>query len=227
MQPERALAALARLARILTSPFVRFDIEGGTGLNERVGACVIVTDHRSLFDVVAGLIVFHRYRRYPRVLIEKKYVDSKWTRPFARAIGAIPVDREAGGGAAFAAAEAALRSGLSILVLPEGRLHWDPAHPITTGRASTGASRLAAQADAPLVAAGIVGTERVWPATNKLPSFNPFHRRRLVSVRVGDDAFVPDGEDHRERTDQLMAEVRRLMSEALASNLAQSAGRRR
>jgi 1-acyl-sn-glycerol-3-phosphate acyltransferase len=226
MQPERALAALARVARVLTAPFVRFDVEGAEGINGRIGACVIVTDHRSLFDVVAGLIIFHRYRRYPRVLIEKRYVVSKWTRPFARAIGAIPVDREAGHGEAFAAAEAALRSGLTILILPEGRLHWDPANPLTTGRASTGASRLAAAAEVPIVPAGIVGTEEVWPARSKLPRANPFRRRRVVTVRIADDPVALDGQDHRERTDLVMAEVRNLMAAATEAAEAAALARR-
>src|SRR3954447_14197034 len=143
MRPERALAGLARVARVLTWPYVRYQVRGAAELNRRLRSGIIVVNHRSLFDVVAGLVILHRFRRYPRVLIEKKYVDSKWTAPFAKAIGAIPVDRERGHGEAFAAAVEALHAGRTILVLPEGRLHWDPDHPLTTGRASTGASRLA------------------------------------------------------------------------------------
>src|SRR4051794_26680357 len=79
MRPERALAWLARVAWVLSWPFVRFDIDGGDAVNSQVETGIIAVDHRSLFDVVAGLIVFHRFHRYPRVLVEKKYVDSKWT----------------------------------------------------------------------------------------------------------------------------------------------------
>lgn len=213
LSPDHALAGLARVVWLLSLPFVRFDVEGGS-MNERVGAAIIVANHRSLFDVAAGLVVFHRYRRYPRVLIEKKYVDSSWTRPFARMIGAIPVDRSTGRGEAFTAAVRELQAGRSVLVLPEGRLHWDTADPLSTGRASTGVSRLAEASGAPIIAAGLVGTERVWPAGRPLPYLNPFRRRRPISVRIIDQELYLDGNDQRARTEVVMSEVRRLMGDA-------------
>ena len=212
MRPERALAWLARVAWLLSWPFVRFDIGGGEDVNRNTPTGIIIVDHRSLFDVVAGLIVFHRYRRYPRVLVEKKYVDSKWTKPFARAIGAIPVDRAAGRGEAFRAASDALQSGITILLLPEGRIHWDPEQPLSTGPSSTGVSRLAEVSGVPVVAAGMIGTERVWPATRHLPYLNPFKRRPVVTVRVSEHPVELTGDDHAERTEQAMADVRRMMA---------------
>lgn len=194
-----------------SAPFVRFDAKGAERLNRETSECIVVVNHRSLFDIAAGLIVLHRYRRYPRVLIEKKYVDSKWTRPFAHAIGAIPVDRAAGHGEAFAAAVDALQGGVTVLILPEGRLHWDPTDPISTGTTSVGVSRLAAASGAPVITAGMVGTERVWPAGRSVPFLNPFRRRQLVTVRIADEPVELDGEDHRARTDRVMAAVREQM----------------
>ncbi|WP_421118401.1 lysophospholipid acyltransferase family protein [Aquihabitans daechungensis] len=216
MSPERALTWLARLARVLSWPFARFDVDGGDAMNDAVDTGIIVVDHRSLFDVVAGVIIFHKYHRYPRVLIEKKYVDSKWTRPFARAIGAIPVDRAAGRGEAFSAAVDALQSGLTILLLPEGRISFDPDRPTATGRASTGVSRLAEASGAPVIAAGMIGTEQIWPA-RALPYLNPFRRRPVVTCRISDRPVVFTGTDHTERTEQAMAEVRRMMAECVAA----------
>jgi 1-acyl-sn-glycerol-3-phosphate acyltransferase len=216
MRPERALAWLARLARILSWPFARFDIDGGDAMNGDIETGIIVVDHRSLFDVVAGVIVFHKYGRYPRVLIEKKYVDSKWTRPLARAIGAIPVDRSAGRGEAFAAAVDALHAGVTILLLPEGRISFDPDRPLATGPASTGASRLAEASGVPVVAAGMIGTEHVWPGTRHLPYLHPFRRRPLVTCRISDRPVTFTGADHAERTEELMADVRRMMAECQA-----------
>jgi putative phosphoserine phosphatase/1-acylglycerol-3-phosphate O-acyltransferase len=225
VRPERALAALAYLARFLTFPFVRYDVRGGTHLNDTIGAAVIAANHRSLFDIVAGLIAFQRYGRYPRVLIEKRYVDAKWTRPFARAIGAIPVDRAAGRGEAFRAAVEALDQGLTILILPEGRLHWDPERPLSTGPASTGVSRLAEASGVPVCPVAIVGTERIWPATRWLPRFRPFRRRRVVTIRISDQLVEFEGEDHRARTEQVMAAIRALMAVATADAAVAAAGR--
>ena len=216
MRPETALAWLARIAKVLCWPFVRFDVKGGEELNHQLGPVVLAVDPRSLFDVAAGLIVFHRYRRYPRVLIEKKYVDAAWTRPFARAIGAIPVDRKDKTGDPLRAAIDTIKAGATVLLLPEGRLHWDPEQPLSTGRAATGVARIAAGAGVPVVAAGMVGTERVWPATSKLPR-PPLFRRVPITVRIADAPVEFESDDPREQTEAVMAEVRQLMAEAQAA----------
>ncbi len=213
---------------MLCWPFARFDVAGGDDINRVTPKGIIVVNHRSLFDVAAGLVVLHGFRRYPRVLIEKKYVDAAWTAPFARAIGAIPVDRSAPRGEAFAAAVASLDAGATILILPEGRLHWNPADPLTTGPASTGVSRLAEVSGAPVVPAGMIGTERVWPAARPLPHLNPFRRRPWVTVRVSDAAVALDGDDHHSRTEVIMAEVRAMMArcQADADRREEATGRR-
>jgi 1-acyl-sn-glycerol-3-phosphate acyltransferase len=209
MTPERTLALLARVLRVLTAPFVRYDIRGGRCARElRVG--VIAVNHRSLFDVVAGLICLHHFGHYPRLLIERRYVEGRWTGPFARAIGSIPVDRVAGGGTAFDAALDVLRDGIPILVMPEGRLHWDPARPDSTGPTKTGVSRLACGADVPVVPAALSGTERIMPAHGRLPRLNPF-RRKTVICNVADDPLWLTPDDHRANTDLVMAAVRGLM----------------
>lgn len=214
MRPDRALALIARVVGVLLWPFARLDIRGGEEANQRLGACIIVTAHRSLLDVAAGLLVLHHYRRYPRILIERKYVDRAWTRPFAQAIGAIPVDRKASHGEAFAAAVEALDQGVTILLLPEGKLHYDPADPFSTGRASTGVSRLAQAAGVPVLAAGMVGTERIWPPGQLFPSLRP-GRRPCIRVRVSDEVVPLDASaDDETRTEQVMAEVRRLLRKA-------------
>jgi putative phosphoserine phosphatase/1-acylglycerol-3-phosphate O-acyltransferase len=216
VRPETALAWIARVLRVLCAPFVRFDLAGGEELNQRIRAVVLAVNHRSLFDVAAGLIVFHRYRRYPRVLIARTYVEGRWTGPFARAIGAIPVDRGARDGRAVEAAVEVLAEGATILLLPEGRLHWDPTDPISTGPAATGAARIAAAADVPVVAAGMVGTERVWARTHRVPRLNPF-RRPTVCVRIADHPVELRDLDPRAATEAVMADVRRLMTEAQAA----------
>ena len=212
--PDRTLAVLARVARLLTAPFVRFDIRGGA-CADRVSGEVIACNHRSLFDVVAGLIALDHFGHYPRLLIARTYVEGRWTAPLARAIGSIPVDRGQGRGTALAPALDTLAAGAPVLVMPEGRLHWDPAEPLSTGRAHTGAARLAVAAGSVVVPAALVGTEAVWPSTSRWPRLNPF-RRKVVVVNVADEPMVLEGDDHEANTERVMAEIRRLMAEASA-----------
>lgn len=216
---------LAWLARILSWPFARFDIDGGHALNTEFDEAIIAVDHRSMFDIAAGVIVFARYGRAPRILIDQKYVESTWTRPFARAIGAIPVDRSRGRTGALDAAVACLREGKTVLLLPEGRLHHDPDDPLSTGPASTGVARLAAVSGAPVVAAGMLGTEKVWPPGRHWPNLNPFRPRPVVTVRVADAPVHFVGDDRHANTDQVMAEVRDQMARCQRAIEATSAGR--
>ncbi len=209
VNPDRTLALLARILRALTAPFVRYDIRGGRCATE-VKVAVIAVNHRSMFDVVAGLICLHHFGHYPRLLIERRYVEGKWTAPFARAIGAIPVDRDGSGGVAFAAALDAMADGIPIIVMPEGRLHWDPDDPRSTGPTRTGVSKLAVAASMPIVAAALTGTEKVMPATARFPHLNPF-RRKTVVCNVADDLLWLTSDDHRANTDEVMATIRSLM----------------
>ena len=184
--PESRLRWIARFCKVATAPFVRYDVRGGACAPElEVG--IVAANHRSLFDVVAGLIALHHFRRYVRVLIAREYFEKRLMGLLCRAIGAIPVDR-GDSGPVLDAAVAALRDGIPLLIMPEGRLHCDPDRPLSTGRAKTGISRLAVGAEVPVLPAGLVGTQHVWPADRPLPRMNPFRRRRLVVVEVADEA---------------------------------------
>jgi 1-acyl-sn-glycerol-3-phosphate acyltransferase len=210
--PERTLARMARVLRLLTLPFVRYEVQGGRCAAElEVG--IIVANHRSMFDVVAGLICLHHFGHYPRLLVERRYVERGLAGRCARAIGAIPVDREGDRGQALAAAWRALDDGISILVMPEGELHWDPAAPVSTGPARTGVSRLATHGGHPVIAAGVAGTERVMAADHRLPRLNPF-RRKVVACVVADEPLRLAGDDHAANTERVMARIRELLAVA-------------
>lgn len=202
---------MALVLRAITAPFVRYEIRGGRcAAHLRVG--VIAANHRSLFDVVAGVICLHHFGHYPRLLIERKYFERRLTGPLARAIGAIPVERDGDRTAALAAAYAALEAGIPILVMPEGRLHWDPDDPVSTGPAKTGVSRLVAGRGWPVVPAALAGTEAVMAPTARLPHFVPF-RRKTVRCYVADEPLWLEGEDHRANTERVMKEIRALLAD--------------
>jgi 1-acyl-sn-glycerol-3-phosphate acyltransferase len=202
------LANLARIIAFFTAPFVRYDIRKGCADELTLG--VVAANHRSMFDVAAGLVCLHRLGHYPRLLIEKRYVESGWTGPAARAIGAIPVDRAAAKGSSLEHAFTALQDGIPVLVMPEGRLHWDPEQPISTGPAKSGVSRLAVGGHVPVIPVGLSGTERVMPAGAKFPRFNPF-RRKVVVCQVADEPMWLEGEDHEANTAAVMAAIEDLL----------------
>jgi putative phosphoserine phosphatase/1-acylglycerol-3-phosphate O-acyltransferase len=80
------------------------------------------------------------------------------------------------------AAEASLRAGEIVTILPEGTIPRGDAalDPVLHGH--TGAARLAAATDAPVIPIGLSGTEKVWPREAKLPNVIGI---RDVSVRIG------------------------------------------
>ena len=209
---DRVLAGLARLMWLVSIPFVRYDIRGGACV-ERLHTGVVVANHRSFFDAFIGPVALHRFRRYPRVLVAAEFVYGRWTGPLARALGCIPVDRSGDAADALRPAIDALRSGIPILILPEGRLHWDPDAPLSTGPPKTGASRIAMAAGAPVLAVGHDGTQHVWPKGRRFPRLNPF-RRRTVVVQVDDAEMYLDDDDHVANMDRVMVRVRALVKTA-------------
>jgi 1-acyl-sn-glycerol-3-phosphate acyltransferase len=218
------LAWLARIAWLLTVPFVRYELRGGRCAKE-MKVAIIAANHRSMYDVVAGLIGLHHFGHYPRLLIERQYVEGGITGPFARAIGAIPVDRGGDPRIALGDAIAALRDGVPILVMPEGRLHRDPDDATTTGGAKTGISRLAVGAGVPVVPACVIGTTAVMPPDARFPRFNPFKRKHVLML-VADDPMWLEGDDHRANTDQVMKEIEALLREAVSTRVRGSAAGR-
>ena len=200
------LAGLARVFRVLGAPFVRYEIHGGgCAADLRVG--IIAANHRSLFDVIAGLVCLHHFGHYPRLLVERRYVEKGLVGICARGIGAIPVDRGGDRGQALAAAWAALADGISILVMPEGSLHWDPDDPRSTGPAHTGVSRLATESGVPVVPAALAGTERIAPPGARFPRATPW-RRKVVVCQVADEPLWLTGDDHHANAEVVMAAIR-------------------
>lgn len=209
--PEVVLRALARFFRLLIAPFIRLEIRGGACADE-LKTAVIVANHRSMGDAIAGLVVLHHFGHYPRVLIAREWVEEGWTGYLARAIGAIPVDRRGDPARALDPAIEALQAGPPILVMPEGRLHRSD-DPDSVGEAKTGAVRLSTGADVPIVLAALSGTAEAWAPGRRLPRLNPF-RRSVVLCRVADVPLTPEGSDARADTDHMMDELQALLRRA-------------
>ena len=142
---------------------------------------LLASNHRSYFDVAALALVAARLGRPVRFLGKQELFDAPVLGWVARAIGGIPVDRGSGSSRPLQAAEAALRAGEVVIVLPQGTIPRGEAFfdPVLHGK--TGTARLAAATGAPVVPVGLWGTEQVWPRSAKLPRRHRAGRTRRPS----------------------------------------------
>jgi putative phosphoserine phosphatase/1-acylglycerol-3-phosphate O-acyltransferase len=163
-------------------PNARFHFEGVENI-PRSGPVILVFNHRSYFDPVAMNLLIARSGRASRFLGKKEVFDVPIVGRLFKAFGGIRVERASGSDEPLEAAAAALRGGEMVSMAPQGTIPRGPAFfdPELKGR--WGAARLAAMTRAPVVPVGLWGTERVWPRSARLPSFDL--TRPLITVRVG------------------------------------------
>ncbi len=175
---------LRPFVRSLSFPYARFDIAGLENVPAR-GAVLLAANHRSYFDVAALALVARGIGRPVRFLGKKEIFDAPVVGTIARAIGGIPVDRGSGSGQPLRAAEAALKAGEVVIVLPQGTIPrgLDFFDPVLHGK--TGTARLAASTGAAVVPVGLWGTEKVWPRSSRVPDFTLVRHPPKVTVRVG------------------------------------------
>jgi putative phosphoserine phosphatase/1-acylglycerol-3-phosphate O-acyltransferase len=181
LEPYHMLRPFIRPA---TFPYARFDIAGVDHIPAR-GPVLLAANHRSYFDVAALALVATRVGRPVRFLGKKEIFDAPVVGIIARAIGGISVDRGSGSDQPLRAAEAALRAGEVVVVLPQGtiprgELFFDP-----DLKGKTGTARLAAATGAVVVPIGLWGTEKVWARSARTPDFTLVRHPPKVTVRVG------------------------------------------
>jgi 1-acyl-sn-glycerol-3-phosphate acyltransferase len=186
-----------------------------TGLEHipRTGGAIIAANHVSFLDPLMLPLLIPRRRLM--FLTKVKYIDKPALRWILAGAGVIPVatdDPRAVSGAVAAAAEA-VRSGRLVGIFPEGtrspdgRLH----------RGKTGVARIAFETGAPVIPAGIIGTDLAFPRGAKLP------RPRSVRIAFGPPLrFAVPGDRarsaslNRDATEQVMAAIRDLSGQKFA-----------
>ena len=212
-----AYRIVAMLVTLLMKPFVRIEARQPS-IAEHTRTAVVVVNHRSFLDALVGLVVFHRLRRYPRVIVAKRWFEYPVVGTLLRAAGAIPMDRN-DPAVHLEGARRVLDAGIPIVVTPEGELSGEPGDPTSLGRFKTGAARLAHHCDAPIWPLALVGTDEVWPRDARFPrlGINPLRRHHVLAL--GDDHLTPvegdaaaDTERARERMVKLLHEATELRS---------------
>ncbi len=175
---------LRPFVRKLSFPYARFDIAGVDNVPSR-GPVLLAANHRSYFDVAALALVAREIGRPVRFLGKKEIFDAPVVGVIARAIGGISVDRGSGSAQPLREAEAALKAGEVVVVLPQGTIPRGHAFFDPELHGKTGTARLAASTGAAVVPVGLWGTEQVWPRSSRVPDFTLVRNPPKVKVRVG------------------------------------------
>ena len=193
----------------------KIEIEGEEHLPEE-GPFVLAPNHYSEVDPLIMAVVVWRLGRAPRFLAK----DSLFRVPVLgwalRKTGMVPVARagHAGSKQTLEAAEQLSRTGSGVVVYPEGTLTRDPE--MWPMRGKTGAVRLAAAGDIPLIPVAHWGVQQIMPRYGKLRVWPP---RRRVRVLFGPPLGVPPvsteraAAGHNEATTVLMDRIAALLGE--------------
>jgi len=186
-----------------------------TGLEHipREGGAIVAANHVSFLDPLLLPLVVPRRR--VMFLTKVKYIDKPLLRWILAGAGVIPVapgDPDAVRTAVTAAVQA-VHSGRLVGIFPEGtrspdgRLH----------RGKTGVGRVALESGAPVIPAGIIGTDLAFPRGARLP--RPHAVRIVFGPPItfavpGDEANTPALS--RAATDEVMAAIRGLSGQQAA-----------
>jgi len=193
-------------------PYARFDIEGIEQIPDS-GPFILVSNHRSYFDVAAISLVVARKGRRTRFLGKKEIFDAPVVGQIARAFGGIAVERQGSAADALAEAERVLEAGEGLVIIPQGTIPRGRAFYDPVLRGKTGAARLAARTGAPVVPVGVWNTEAVWPRSSRFPRVTRVLSPPTVRVRVGAPVagLILGSGDARRDTDAIMAAVAALL----------------
>ncbi|OBI63557.1 1-acyl-sn-glycerol-3-phosphate acyltransferase [Mycobacterium sp. E796] len=170
----RALEILAQLVVLTTG--TRISYSGEENIPDRGGA-VIAINHTSYVDFLPAALAVHRRRRRLRFMIKAEMQQVKVVNFLIKHTRTIPVDRGAGADA-YAVAVRRLREGELVGVYPEATI----SRSFELKEFKTGAARMAAEADVPIVPVIVWGAHRIW--TKDHPR-NVGRKKLPISVQVG------------------------------------------
>ena len=201
--------------RRMIDRFWDLDIEGGEHIPLE-GPAIIAPNHLSFCDSV---FVPASLPRRVWAIGKGEYMDDWKTKHLFPAFGMIPVDRS-GGDAAQAALDTAarvLKGGHLFMIYPEGtRSRSGFLH-----KGRTGAARLAAQCNAPIIPVGHEGTLEIQPPDTFTMKINkPATVRFGAPMHIGDYGDIGDPRVLRRFTDAVMFEIAALSGQTYVNQYA-------
>lgn len=135
---------------------LRFTIVGDENI-PRQGGAVMVVNHTGYMDFTYAGFAAQRSRRLVRFMAKEAVFRHPVSGPLMRGMRHIAVDREAGA-SSYAVAVAALRRGEIVGVFPEATI----SRSFELKDFKSGAARMAAEAQVPIIPVVIWGSQRVW-----------------------------------------------------------------
>jgi 1-acyl-sn-glycerol-3-phosphate acyltransferase len=181
---------------------LRFRLEG-TDRIPRTGGAVLVSNHVSYLDFIFAGLAAHPAGRLVRFMAKKEVFGNPVSGPLMRGMHHIPVDRAAGA-ASYDAAVRALRGGEIVGVFAEATI----SRSFTVKDIKTGAARMAAAADVPMIPVALWGPQRMW--TKGRPR-RLLQRGVPITILVGE----PMRPGHDDDVEKVTAELRERMAALL------------
>ena len=179
----------------------------GTEHVPREGGALLAFNHVSYVDFVYGGLAAQPSKRLVRFMAKRELFDHRWTGPLMRSLRHIEVDR-ADGVASSRRAVDFLRAGEVVGIFPEATI----SRAMELKELKSGAVRIAAEADVPIVPVVLWGTQRMM--TKDHP--RDFSRGTPIRIAVG-PPLHPAGADPAAETAELKAAMTSLLHSAIAS----------
>jgi 1-acyl-sn-glycerol-3-phosphate acyltransferase len=200
---ELVYPPVINLARVVFAlQGLRFDLRG-TEHVPRTGGAVMAINHVGYLDFTYAGLAARPARRLVRFMAKQEVFEHRVSGPLMRGMHHIPVDRE-NGLASYKAALAALKGGEVVGVFPEATI----SQSFTVKEIKSGATRMAASTDTPLIPMALWGTQRLWTKGRK----RELTKRHVpVSILIGE----PLQPTRRDKQDVIAAELRSRMSALL------------
>ena len=181
---------------------IKFTVDGAEHV-PTTGGAVLASNHVSYLDFTFCGLPAYPNKRLVRFMAKDATFRHPISGPLMRGMHHIPVDRAAGA-AAFDAAVAALKAGEIVCVFPEATI----SRSFTLKEFKTGAARMAAAADVPLIPMALWGGQRIF--TKGRP--RDLSRGKAVGLAVGEPFRPAPGADPAEATAELKRRIGGLLA---------------
>ncbi|MFZ1361862.1 MAG: lysophospholipid acyltransferase family protein [Candidatus Nanopelagicales bacterium] len=185
---------------------LRFDIVGQDNIPE-VGGAVLASSHVSYLDFIFVGLGADKAKRLVRFMAKDSVFKNKISGPLMRGMHHIPVDRSAGA-AAYDEALTALRDGEVIGVFPEATI----SQSFQIKDLKSGAARMAAEADVPLIPMVVFGGQRIYSKNTP----RSLKRGRCIAITIGEPMHPQEGDDFEAVTAELRKRMEALLEDTLA-----------